>query len=147
MLCSRSPRESTLPPSSRVFPYRAVGLRGIAPAIPLVLHGPKNRINHVGLVDSGADSSLLPVSIAAFLGIDLSTCQEEPMMGAGGQSRRWSYLPGITAELRAMSKRFPLNISFAEHVPIMLLGRSDFFATFRVTVDERAETVKLDAYD
>jgi hypothetical protein len=53
----------------------------------------------------------------------------------------------LEAEIQAMGVRFPMTCAFTEHAVTILLGREDFFRTFRVTIDEPAESFTLEKYD
>jgi hypothetical protein len=96
------------------------------------------------MVDSGAARSIFPMQIAQRLGITEALVQDQ--VGARGVEgvgfSTWSYPPGLQAHVvRIAQKRphkvtnwgspFTLNPAFCHKDPF-LLGRQDFFATFRV---------------
>ncbi|MGC9221008.1 MAG: hypothetical protein ACP5H2_06605 [Solirubrobacteraceae bacterium] len=64
---------------------------------------------------------------------------------AGGQTTNLTYEPGVQAIF--MGKRIELYAAFNEGLPVILLGRADFFATFRVLFDERAKTMTISEYE
>jgi hypothetical protein len=96
------------------------------------------------LVDSGADSSILPISYASYLGIDLAACERIPCMTAGGTGFVLVHAIALEAELEAMNARFAMKSAFTEHGDTILLGREDFFSQFRVVIDEAEQTVTLE---
>jgi hypothetical protein len=99
-----------------------------------------------GLVDSGADYSVFPAPWAGPLGIDLASCREEDSQTAGGTAKQYLHSQKLTAEIQAMSERVELVAAFSDVLPIALLGRQDFFAAFKVSFDERAQTFRLERY-
>jgi hypothetical protein len=144
---SRSPRSTPLPASSKSFPYRALYGALLKPAVPLVIHGPKNRLTTPGLIDSGADYSMFPASFAVPLGIDLATeCHQETCTTAGGDVTQHIYEAALEVEIQAMATRIPLKVAFLANVPVVLLGRTDFFSQFKVLFDERSQTFTLEPY-
>jgi hypothetical protein len=100
-----------------------------------------------GLIDSGADSSMLPLQLADYLGIELSACREDQCLTAAGLTARYVWEEGIEAEVQALRRRIHLDVSFVTGLPALLLGRSDFFAAFRVEIDERGQTFYLEPYE
>lgn len=98
----------------------------------------------IGLIDSGADGTLLPLSMAADLGLDETRdLTETPggSSGAGGTTfPTWTTKHGITGKIVALGRdgakfwgpEMRLKPVFA-HGEQVLLGRSDFFAHFSIT--------------
>jgi hypothetical protein len=103
----------------------------------------------IGLVDSGADGTLLPRSMAADLGLDPATDlipTEGGSGGAGGTNfPTWTTTHPITGQIVALLGTGPtlwgpsikLQPVFAEGEQI-LLGRCDFFAHFSITFANHA---------
>jgi hypothetical protein len=91
---------------------------------------------------------MLPASFAASLGIDLDAdCEELTCSTAGGEIVQHVYHPGLEVEIQSMQKRVPLMVAFNPTLPVVLLGRLDFFSHFRVLVDERAQIFTLESYE
>lgn len=83
----------------------------------------------VGLVDSGCDSTTLPLEWSQRLGIDSEAdCIRFEGGTAGGKVSQVLYEPGIHATL--LGKKLRLGAIFAPHCPVVLLGRNDFFRYF-----------------
>lgn len=102
-----------------------------------------------GLIDSGADDALFPLVIATRLGIDLAKCRRESCETAGGTADQYIWDGGVEIEIPAMGgMRISATASFSAGLPsrIVLLGRNDFFSTFRVYLDERAKLFRLEPY-
>jgi hypothetical protein len=97
----------------------------------------------VALVDSGADSSLFPGSIAALVGVDLASCSKVQGMTAGGVSQRSIAPSPLVGE--CCGKTMDLNAAFEPNLPIILLGREDFFLHFKVVFDQRNRRMTVHA--
>lgn len=83
----------------------------------------------VGVVDSGCDSTTLPLEWAQRLGIDCEVdCIQFEGGTAGGKADQFLYEPGIHATF--LGKKLRLGAIFAPHCPVVLLGRDDFFRYF-----------------
>jgi hypothetical protein len=142
---------------AHVFPYRAItwddesdggedGKPALAPIVPIIVHGPQRSLRLQGLIDSGADCSLFPHAIMARIGIDKDDCVETDCVGAVGGGLQLVYEPGIEIEIPDLGHRMPVAANFSG-LPgsLALLGRLDFFTTFRVTIDESSATFSLQA--
>ncbi len=114
------------------------------PVFPVVLAGPTGQSPPLmALVDSGADSSLFPVQIAPLIGIDVTRCEQATGMTAGGAANRYIWEDGVQATILGRDVR--LRGAFGA-CPVILLGRGDFFDTFKVAFDQREKTFSLDPY-
>lgn len=118
----------------------------MVPAIPLIVSGPKAKIPVPGLIDSGADSSMFPIEWAGHLGVDLSSCREEDCSTAGGVVKHHIWDAGLEAEVQALGHKIRLNAAFCDGLPVVILGRNDFFAAFKVAFDQQAQTFTLEKY-
>jgi hypothetical protein len=83
------------------------------------------------------------------LGIDVAECREEDCETAGGVIKQHIWPKGIDVEIQQLRRRVTLKAAFSAGLPpqVVLLGRKDFFAEFRVEFDERAQTFSLDPYE
>ena len=97
------------------------------------------------LVDSGADISTFPGSMARSLGIalDETCCERQRALTANGEATIWRYPQGIRALIEDQGEHH-LKADFCDELKIPLLGRKDFFQTYRVMFDERAQTLTLE---
>jgi hypothetical protein len=128
-----------------VFSYRRLAQSGpLMPVLPVTLLGPGGESPPLmALVDSGADSSLFPVQIAPLIGIDVTRCEQARGMTAGGAANRYIWEDGVRATILGRDVR--LRGAFGA-CPVILLGRGDFFDTFKIAFDEREKTFSLDPY-
>jgi hypothetical protein len=104
----------------------------LRPGVSIGLIDPSGNIlstRPVGLVDSGCDSTTLPLEWAERLGIDhLADCLKFQGGTAGGKADQFLYEPGIHATF--LGKKLRLGAIFAPLCPVVLLGRQDFFRYF-----------------
>lgn len=98
------------------------------------------------LIDSGADVSTFPAAWAASLGIalDASCCEERKAVTAGGPATVWAYAQGLKVVIDGFEHH--LKAEFCEGLDLPLLGRKDFFAKYKITFDQRAESFTLEPY-
>lgn len=102
------------------------------------------------LVDSGCDVTSFPAGWASILGIEFDKCEKFSGLTAAGQDdedddkapRLWA--PGVDAVV--MGRRVHLEAVFRPGLPVILLGREDFFQAFRVSFDQRKKTFRLEPY-
>lgn len=108
-----------------------------------------------GLVDSGADISSIPRSMAEIIGLDLDDATVKTTRSASGEFstyRTTMYLEIIYKEKRvgvglvevAVPKTDPKAENVEEHI---LIGRRGFFDKYRVTFDEAQKIIKLSRID
>ena len=92
-------------------------------------------VDTLGLVDSGADSSMFHLDFARVLGLDLNSVAPTDTLGIGGTASVWTFQVNLTV----LRHRFPASVSFSGTAPkeFGLLGRADFLHAFRVGFDQR----------
>jgi hypothetical protein len=120
----------------------------LAPAIRIDLTGPGGTIPAVvALVDSGADSSLFPEAFMGPLGIDKADCDEIDGNAASGKCKYWRWPKGglgyLTTTFQGQHLRLTAVFGQTEQT---LLGREDFFGTFKIGFDHRKKRFRLDPY-
>jgi predicted aspartyl protease len=129
------------------FHYKRVSRPGgeiKSPTIPVVLAGKATKFEFAALLDSGADVSAIPKSVAELLGLDLNGKQEEAE-GIGGK------VPAVQSKMRLSIEKHHEQYSFDIPVKVILtsqdftilLGRAGFFDKFVVTFDQANEKVML----
>ncbi|HZD59130.1 MAG TPA: hypothetical protein VE439_01595 [Anaerolineae bacterium] len=102
-----------------------------------------------GLVDSGADSSLLDIAIADELNLPVRKVPGKIAQAAGGILFAVHVFPiqarfgGITFELDA---RWAALADDEEVRGFNLLGRGDFFQAFKVLFDQQREGIEITPY-
>lgn len=121
-----------------------------APAIPVTLIGSKEKIDVIGLLDSGADFSFIPYDMAEVLGLDISQNPQD----IGGISGTVLAIPshmkvnikkgredytfdvGVYVSVKEMQDEFPI-----------LIGRDGFFEQFKITFIEAEKRIHLKKYN
>jgi hypothetical protein len=96
------------------------------------------------LVDSGADTSMFPVSLIDALGISTTECQTVTGRGADGAA---DFLFWPHGKIKARFNEWNLELTaFFGNPAITLLGRSDFFAVFKeIMFDESGRQFSIRA--
>lgn len=129
--------------------YEYTQLSGIPRPLARVLlwHG-NRRVPLIGLIDSGADASLLDAEYASFLGLDPSDALRTTSTGAEGEAFETLSWPNAPLEVQFRNERFPFRGSFFEfpagHDGMNLLGRRDFFARYVVQFWESESIYNID---
>jgi hypothetical protein len=113
------------------------------PSIPIILTG-KIPFETIGLVDSGADISAIPLELAELLGLDL-TGPKAPAYGIGGEVDSVETKVRITVEKGHEKYTFliPIKVILGEYDFPVLLGRLGFFNKFVISFDESLEKISL----
>lgn len=92
------------------------------------------------LVDTGADYTLLPRFLAFSLNINLNKdCRKLKTSGVGGQQTVFFCKEKITVRLGNWQRKIPLGFLANDFLP-PLLGRHEFFETFKTVFDDRQVT-------
>ena len=85
------------------------------------------------LLDTGADVSMVRLSMAEDLGIDLARCPADQCSGIEGRPLR-VYHASIDVRIGPLELSLPCLISESDTTPF-LLGRAGLFARFSITFD------------
>lgn len=117
-----------------------------APFIPLHLRDQSNKLlNFIALVDSGADTSVIPKNIAVLLGLRESD-HEENTGGIGGLVKvKTSRIPfSIIGEHEKHNLNIPVLVLQDPEADVpLLLGRSGFFENFDINFRQNEEKITL----
>lgn len=117
-----------------------------APAIPVTLIGSKEKIDVIGLLDSGADFSFIPYDMAEVLGLNLSQKPQD----IGGISGTVLAIPS-TMKINVQKGRENYTITVGVYVSAkdmddnfpILIGRNGFFEQFKITFIEAEKRIHL----
>ena len=122
------------------FPYLQFREKYL-PMIPLALRG-KERIETIGLVDSGAAFSIFKPSFADILGINIR--RGERVLAEGISGRIQVDVHEIEMEVEGI--QFKCRVGFSPHysASINIIGREGFFHHFIITFDEKHRKVILE---
>ena len=115
MLSGSSPRASTA--THRPIGFMQSSRRActvprnvLFPVIPIVLAGKVIQFDALALLDSGADVSAIPVSLAELLGLKTAGKQVEETAGIGGSVRSIATNMGIIVVSKDGRERYPMTI-------------------------------------
>jgi len=119
-----------------------------SPSIPVVFSGNGSRYEFMALLDSGADISAIPRSMAELLGLDLSG-KREKAFGIGGE------VPAIQTKVNMEVSKGHETYSFQIPVKVILegcefpplIGREGFFDNFHITFKQSEKKVSLKHVD
>lgn len=113
------------------------------PSIPVTLAG-KESFETVALIDSGADVSAIPKSIAELLGLNLES-KITSAYGIGGKVNSVESSARILIQKghERYSFNLPLKVILDEYDFPILLGRLGFFDKFVITFDQENERILL----
>lgn len=88
------------------------------------------------LIDTGADYTILPKFLAEILGINLKkNCRVITTEGAGGKQSVFLFKGKISTRIGGFKRSIPVGFLDNNYIP-PLLGRQEFFETFRVVFDK-----------
>lgn len=115
----------------------------LRPVADVILECNKQRVEVVMYIDSGADITMIPLEVGKALGFKQNPKDEIlEIRGVSG-----SGIPYILKKANIILNDERLNIRLAwaliEEVPL-LLGRMDIFPKFKITFDEKQETIIFD---
>lgn len=132
-----------------VFRYKHIqrkdGFLKKAPFIPIFLRDKDDKLyEFTGLLDSGADNTVMPKDLAEFLGLSLG--KEETTAGIGGSAKVRNARMRLTIKNQRESYNLEIPVlvlmeNFAD-VPI-LLGRNGFFDNFHINFRQNEEKITL----
>ena len=118
------------------FPYTRVGNIVLCPWLQLEVTGPNGKAKTIrGIVDSGADISVLPFDYALILGYDLGALTEIPNVEGGSNCKIEAYQSPqhCTATVVEIPDHgFTLEPMFLKDTTKILWGQADFMAKFDV---------------
>ncbi len=93
------------------------------------------------LLDTGADVSMVPFSMAEDLGLDVSRCPRDQCSGIEGRPVL-VYRTAMVVRIGDVDLTLRCLISESDSTPF-LLGRADFFSRFNITFDNHRKTISL----
>jgi len=93
-------------------------------------------IKYVSIIDSGADESCVPLSIAQAWNVPFDPSQVQIGRGVSGPHQQWH----ATGDIVLQCVAGPLvlhNPGIIDGLPVILIGRRDGFAQYLFTFDQR----------
>jgi len=128
------------------LPYRDPFNTGrLRPYLLLHVVGPSGASGDLwGIVDSGADSTCLPLDFAPLMGYGPGDLEQQPFQQAGGTATCYIAKQSSVAWVVGLDDR-PFNVqpTFIDGASSVLWGRQDFFMQFGITFDEANQHFSL----
>ncbi|TSC72871.1 MAG: hypothetical protein G01um101438_270 [Parcubacteria group bacterium Gr01-1014_38] len=135
------------------FPYRPYEVQptpwfpdGVVyrPMVPLRVVSGMSDTTIVGLVDTGADETVLPDFLIGALGIDVDPRRAGVFRGVGGQPVQGIF-GDVTLELEQgrQAHRWDATVAFISGPTVAILGRHGFLDRFRATFDGQRRELTL----
>jgi len=130
---------------SSTYPYSASTISSPTrrPVVPVRLFNARDDSQSLDLsmlVDSGADTTCLPLDIATLLDIDVSSLQARIMRGVSGAASTYRH-EGILMSLANTLVRCPVH--FVPGLSVSLLGREGVFDEFIFGFEQRVSDVHV----
>ena len=116
--------------------------RVINPVVPILVKTRSGYAPFDFLIDTGADCSMLPASIAETeLGMSLARAPQETFFGIEGSGLR-VYRGSVSLKIGPYPLRVRCVFSPHEHSPL-ILGRMDVFRHFTIAFDNRFHRIRF----
>jgi hypothetical protein len=115
------------------------------PLLEVELLGPERNVTVLGLLDSGADMSLMNVRYAHVLGIALDNLPTKDFVGIN-DARVPTYFTEVPIKVKHFGDILYLPVAFADSPSVdVLLGQEEFFDAFRIRFEKDHDVFELQA--
>lgn len=122
---------------------RSNGTRAKSPSIPVTLSGSGNSYSFTALVDSGADISAVPRSVAELLNLNFKNKKAEKAFGIGGVAS--AVETNMNVEFGKGHERYnlivPVKVILDNYDFPPLIGRAMFFDKFDITFKQSEKKI------
>lgn len=112
------------------------------PIIPIQIKTKEGFQFYDFLVDSGADFTLLPYSLAKLIGINLKKTKKAMTQGIEGKGII-TFQSSITIKIGKWEDTIRCAFASHDHIPL-LLGRLDVFSIYNITFHARKQAILFD---
>ena len=113
------------------------------PIVELEIIGKNDTLNALGLIDSGADTTMMNIEYAKVLGIDLENAQKKEFLGIGS-ARVTTYISSVTMKVKHFDTPITTPVAFTDSSSVdVLLGQEAFFECFRIKFEKDHDTFEL----
>jgi hypothetical protein len=131
-----------------VIPYRILGKGAPMPLLTIHVTIDGQDVPFPGLVDSGSDRSAVPEILAATLGLQWDPNDPKQGLSSGGAYGYFRAANSIfvRTEVGIFRMDRPNVNAKLDKFGILILGRTDFFASFRIVFDHKGLTMSFERY-
>ncbi len=113
------------------------------PMVELELIGKTETVNVLGLIDSGADTTMMNIEYAKALGVDLGKAVKKEFIGIG-DTRVVTYISSVNVKVKYFDNPITTVVAFTDSPSVdVLLGQEDFFESFRIKFEKDHDTFDL----
>lgn len=113
------------------------------PIVEVELIGKGSTVNAFGLIDSGADTSLMNLEYANELGVALDFSRRKNFIGISGAETP-CFLSRVTMKVKHFETPITTSVAFIDSPSVdILLGQEDFFECFRIKFEKDHDTFEL----
>ncbi len=128
-----------------IVAYRELGLGELRPFLVLAVTGPGGAKGPIpGLIDTGADGTVLPAGYAPLMGYSPADIASQQGSGVGGSVTMHQATKPSTAVIPEIPDfAFEINPCFVEGCQIALWGRKDLMQHFEIKIMERSKQFSL----
>ncbi len=113
------------------------------PIIELELIGKTENVNVLGLIDSGADTTMMNIDYAKVLGVDLEKAKRKEFVGIG-DAHVTTFISSVTMKVKYFDFPITTPVAFTDSPSVdVLLGQEDFFECFRIKFEKDHDTFDL----
>src|SRR3989338_4147728 len=113
------------------------------PIVELEVIGKKETMNVLGLIGSGADTTMMNIQYASALGVDLEKARKKEFLGVGS-ARVTTFLSSVTMKVKHFDTPITTPVAFTDSPSVdVLLGQEDFFEYFRIKFEKDHDTFEL----
>lgn len=114
------------------------------PLVPLEVFCGSEMIRVLGLIDSGADYTLMNAEYATYLGINIAQALKIPLKGISGTSEAL-LVPEVDIEIGGVGTA-KIPVAFIESANVdVLLGQQGFFDAFKVAFEKYNNSFEVKA--
>lgn len=113
------------------------------PLIELEIVGKDKQVKAFGLIDSGADTTLMNIEYAKRVGLTLDINKSKHFAGISGPSAR-CYLSRVPVKIKYFDEPVSMAVGFIDSPSVdILLGQEDFFDSFRIKFEKDHDVFEL----
>jgi len=115
------------------------------PLIELEIMGKEKNAKAFGLIDSGADTTLINIEYAKRIDLSLDSRKTKSYIGINGPSVI-CYLSVVPIKVRYFAEPINVSVGFIDSPAVdILLGQEDFFEQFKIKLERDHDTFELSA--